>query len=74
MSLTKRWIDELRDRAAAGDGKARATLEAAGLWPTEDEADEAAAAFAAARVIGVGDYGGAEGADGLIYSDADQGL
>jgi hypothetical protein len=66
MSGVKRTIDNLRERAEAGDAQARATLEQAGLWYEEDGEDFYPYAH--------GDYGGAEGPGGMIVSDADPGL
>lgn len=37
MSLTKRYIGDLQDLAAKGDTVAIETLEAAGLWQSEEE-------------------------------------
>ena len=36
MSLTKRWIDDLREQAESGDENAQETLTEAGLWETEE--------------------------------------
>ena len=43
MSMTKRYIGDLQEKAAAGDGEAIETLTGTGLWETEEEHDERAA-------------------------------
>jgi hypothetical protein len=37
MSLTKRHIDDLTERAQRGDEEARRTLEEAGLWHGDED-------------------------------------
>lgn len=39
MSMTKSYIGNLQDRAAAGDREAIATLSESGLWETVEEHD-----------------------------------
>ncbi len=39
MSMTKRWISDLTDRANAGDGAAQTTLRGVGLWESEEDYD-----------------------------------
>jgi hypothetical protein len=53
MSMTGRWIDDLRERAERGDAEARETLRHAGLWSDEGEEEEAAAAYAASHSLAV---------------------
>lgn len=65
MSGIKRTIDNLRERAEAGDVQARTTLEQAGLWYGGGDDD---------YPYELGDYGGVEGPGGMIFSDADPGL
>lgn len=36
MSMTKRWIDDLREQATGGDEAAQQTLNEAGLWESEE--------------------------------------
>ena len=38
MSMTKRWIEDLRDKADGGDAEAQETLQGAGLWQSEEDA------------------------------------
>lgn len=50
MSMTKRWIDDLREKADAGDESAQETLSGAGLWQSEEDAEREAESFHYAEV------------------------